>query len=321
MKRFFKGFPLAVVLGLIVPWIILSIGRETVRQPRIPTATESQGPTQPLRQYVNVLTESGLEEMVLSEYLTGVLLGEIPGSFHMEAKKAQAVVARTYTLRTTTMKDKHEGGAICTDPACCQAYCSPEGYLAAGGSMETVTQAAQAVSQTENTVLTYEGELIDATYFSCSGGMTEDAVAVWGADIPYLQSVESPGEEQAEHYTDTVTFTADAFQKALGVSLSGSCAGWFGETTHTDGGGVETMVIGGTVYRGTDLRQLLDLRSTAFTVTAVGTSVVITTRGYGHRVGMSQYGAQAMAEAGSGYEQILLHYYPGTEIDKGENMG
>ena len=325
MKEFWKGLPLAVFLGVVFPWVALCIARETVRWPQ-PEQTQEQQEQQeqlqqPYQQTVRVLHGDTVKEMKLSDYLTGVLLGEIPGSFHMEAKKAQAVVARTYTLRTVTVKDKHPGGAICTDSACCQAYCSPESYLAAGGSMETVTQAAQAVSQTENTVLRYAGELIDATYFSCSGGKTEDAVAVWGSDIPYLQSVESPGEEQAEHYTDTVIFTEDEFREALGTDLSGSCATWFGRCTYTDGGGVDTLEIGDTVYRGTQLRQLLGLRSTAFSVSAVGTDVVITTRGFGHRVGMSQYGAQAMAHSGSSWEQILLHYYPGTVIDKGENMG
>ncbi len=322
MKKWYEGWGFAVLLGVVVPWVILRLAagpREQLPEVTAPEVTRVTQQPQPL--HISVLQDGQTQEMELGAYLTGVLLGEIPGSFPMEAKKAQAVVARTYTLRTVTVKDKHPGGAICTDSACCQAYCSPEGYLASGGSMEYVTQAAQAVSSTAGMVLRYDGELIDATYFSCSGGRTEDAMAVWGADIPYLQSVESPGEEQAAHYTDTVRFTDREFQEALGVSLKGTADSWFGETTYTQGGGVDTMVIGDTVYSGTQLRQLLGLRSTAFTVTAIGTNVVITTRGFGHRVGMSQYGARAMADGGSSWEAILLHYYPGTVIDKAENMG
>lgn len=114
-----------------------------------------------------------------------------------------------------------------------------------------------------------------------------------GNGVPYLQAVASPGEEKAAHYTDTVRFSAGAFQDALGVKLSGSPGSWFRDVTYTDGGGVDTIVIGGTSYKGTDLRSALGLRSTAFSISTTEDTVTITTRGYGHRVGMSQYGADA----------------------------
>lgn len=150
------------------------------------------------------------------------------------------------------------------------------------------------MAATSGWVLTYEGELIEATYFSCSGGSTEDAAAVWGTEFPYLQAVASPGEEKAAHYTDTVRLSAEAFQDALGVTLSGSPGSWFRDVTYTDGGGIDTIVIGGTSYKGTSLRSALGLRSTAFSISTTEDTVTITTRGYGHRVGMSQYGADAM---------------------------
>ena len=146
--------------------------------------------------------------------------------------------------------------------------------------------------------------------------MTEDAAAVWGADIPYLQATESPGEEGATHYIDTVTFSAVEFQNALGVSLKGNAATWLGPVQYTRGGGVDTIEIGGTVYQGKTLRKLLNLRSTAFTMTAVGDTVIITTKGFGHRVGMSQYGAEAMAVDGYDYTEILAHYYKGAVLRK-----
>lgn len=172
----------------------------------------------------------------------------------------------------------------------------------------------RAVEATAGLVLTYEGSLIEATYFSCSGGSTEDAAAVWGTDFPYLQAVESPGEEQAAHYTDTVTLNAQSFQAALGETLPGAPDSWFGEITYTDGGGVAEMKIGGKTYSGTKLRRLLQLRSTAFTIRAGEDTIEITTKGYGHRVGMSQYGADAMAVKGSYFKTILAHYYPGTRL-------
>ena len=144
----------------------------------------------------------------------------------------------------------------------------------------------------------------------------EDAAAVWGTDFPYLQAVASPGEEKAAHYTDTVRFSAEAFQDALGVKLSGSPGSWFRDVTYTDGGGVDTIVIGGTSYKGTSLRSALGLRSTAFSISTTEDTVTITTRGYGHRVGMSQYGADAMAVTGSTCQEILVHYYPGTTLTK-----
>ena len=139
-------------------------------------------------------------------------------------------------------------------------------------------------------------------------------MAVWGRDFPYLRATDSPGEEEAVHYTDTVYFTEKEFQNALGISLPGTPDGWFGFTTYTSGGGVNTIRIGGRDYKGTELRKLLGLKSTAFTVSANPKGVTITTKGYGHRVGMSQYGADAMAEGGSSYEQILSYYYQGTSL-------
>ena len=170
-------------------------------------------------------------------------------------------------------------------------------------------------------MLTYQGQLIEATYFSCSGGSTEDAIAVWGTDYPYLRATDSPGEENAAHYTDTVEFSEEEFEALLDRDLRGEPESWFGLTTYTAGGGIASMDIGGSTYTGTQLRQLLGLRSTAFTVTTDNDCVIITTRGFGHRVGMSQYGADVMAASGSSCEEILGHYYQGTTLTrwKGEN--
>lgn len=311
MKHFWKEIVVALFLVLVMPWLTYAMLSRPAEQTQQDTTAYTIVPE---TENVNVWMEDRVQSMPLSDYLTGVLLCEIPGSFHMEAKKAQAVVARTYTLRTVSSKDKHPEQSVCTDSACCQGYRSPEEYIALGGTQKVIDQAAQAVSATRGTVLTYEGELIDATYFSCSGGQTEDAVAVWGSDVPYLQSVESPGEEAASHYTDEVSFTPEQLQQALGVQLSGKPESWIGDVTYTRGGGVDTMTIGGKAYSGTTLRSALGLRSTAFTVEIKDDLVIFTTKGFGHRVGMSQYGADAMAETGKTWQEILLHYYTDTEI-------
>ena len=252
--------------------------------------------------------------MDMDPYITGVVLAEMPASFEPEALKAQSVASRTYAWKASLTGGKHGDGSVCTESSCCQGYVAESTYLEKGGTQEAVDNVSLAVAQTSGCVLTYGGELIEATYFSCSGGSTEDAAAVWGTDYPYLQSVSSPGEEKAASYTQTLSFTPEEFQAALGREMNGAPESWFTITTYTEGGGVAAMTIGGETYTGTELRTMLSLRSTAFSVAASGAEIRITTRGYGHRVGMSQYGADAMAVQGSTYPEILGHYYPGTEL-------
>lgn len=269
---------------------------------------------------LRVIHNGALTDMNLDEYLVAVLLKEMPGSFEEEALKAQAVVARTYALKRNLKADKHSQGAVCTESSCCQGYCHPDDYIAAGGDPQFVEKMKKAVAQTKDLVLTYGDELIEATYFSCSGGKTEDAQAVWGAEVPYLQVVDSPGEENASHYTDTLQYTAQEFQQLLGDDLLGQPATWIKSITYTDGGGVDTIKIGNVTYTGTRIRSLLKLPSTSFVISAVGDHLIITTKGFGHRVGMSQYGADAMAVDGHSFEEILNHYYSGTILQKWDDI-
>ena len=223
------------------------------------------------------------------------------------------MAARTYTLRCVLGGSKHEDDAVCTDSKCCQAYCEPESYIKNGGTYENVKKVFDSVLQTAGEVLYYRDKLIMATYFSSAGHATEDAKAVWGNAFPYLTTVSSP-EGDDRYNGQQVTFTADEFQKKLGVTLKGKPESWFGAVTYTVGGGVDQIRIGGTLYKGTTVREKLGLRSTDFTITTTDTTITFTTNGYGHRVGLSQYGADAMAATGSDYETILLHYYTGTRL-------
>lgn len=323
MKPVWKEFLIALFMGLFLPWIVLWIvvgiqnagtePAETQTQPPQSEVTEASQSASQLQMYLRG-TDGTVTAMEMDEYLVGVVLAEMPADFEQEAQKAQAVVARTFTQKAVVTGGKHGDSSVCTDPACCQAYISEDAYLEKGGDGSAVERVRSAVMATSGYVLTYEGELIEATYFSCSGGSTEDAVAVWGTEFPYLRAVESPGEENAAHYTDTVTFTKSEFAGALGVTLSGSPGSWVGPVTYTAGGGVNTMVIGGKEFKGTQLRSLLGLRSTAFTISAEESAVTIVTKGFGHRVGMSQYGADAMAASGSAYQEILAYYYQGTTL-------
>lgn len=321
MEKSYKQLLAALILGMLAPGLLLNVGSAgtSASSPPAQTETATQPATQPLTRaiYIPVLMEDGIVcIMELESYVLGVVLAEMPASFEMEALKAQAVVARTYGLRRLRLGDRHPSSAICTDPACCQAYISQQAYLQDRGYRQDIAKIAQAVRETEGQVLTYQGQLAEATYFSCSGGRTEDAHAVWGESIEYLQAVDSPGEEDAEHYLGSVHFTPEEFCTALNRQLEGSPESWLGEVSHTPGGGVDMQFIGGIAYPGIQLRQLLGLNSTAFTMTADGGGITVTTKGKGHRVGMSQYGADAMAVSGSGYQQILAHYYLGTKIDK-----
>ena len=311
-------FIFAVVIpGIIIEWmpngkIRQEPDQSVPEQQSQPSISETIGTDEIL---LSVILNDGIKMIELEDYVSGVVLAEMPASFDTEALKAQAVVARTYVLRRYNSDGKHHDAVICAKSSCCQGYKSDEAYLAEGGKVENISKIKEAVKTTKGVVLVYDGNLIEATYFSCSGGTTEDAVAVWGEDVPYLQSTTSPGEEYASKYITTVSFTAEEFQKRLGVELTGNSGSWFGKTVYTSGSGVATMKIGGKQFTGVQLREKLDLYSTAFSMTVIGKSIVITTRGYGHRVGMSQYGADAMAKKGHNYKQILAHYYSGVEIE------
>lgn len=318
MRTVLKDILISVFMGMILPGILLNLAvlwldsQPQAQAKTAPALQETQPETLPLP--MRLRSGEQVEEGDMDTYLVGVLLAEMPASFELEALKAQAVAARTYTRKAYVTGGKHGDGSVCVDAACCQAYLTEEAYFAKGGTEEGLNKIRTAVLSTSGQCLTYGGELIEATYFSCSGGYTEDAAAVWGTDYPYLQALPSPGEEEAAYDTDTVIFTEQQFQSALGTGLPGNPAGWFGIPTYTEGGGVAHMAIGGETYTGTQLRSLLNLRSTAFSISAEGDTITVTTRGYGHRVGMSQYGADAMAVAGNTFAQILAYYYPGTQL-------
>lgn len=315
MKQLGKDLAFAVVVGMLIPGLLLNaawaVWNRAVETERENAARQQNVTVLPvrLRSVSGTVTE---EEM--DEYLVGVVLAEMPASFEPEALKAQAVVARTYARKAWETGGKHGDGSVCVSPTCCQGWKSEADYLGQGGREEDILKVRQAVRSTSGQVLTYEGSLIEATYFSCSGGRTEDAVAVWGTEFPYLQAVDSPGEEGASCYTDRVTLSVGEVERRLGISLTVPPKNWVGDVTYTQGGGVDTIVIGGRYFTGTEVRALLGLRSTAFSITVQPDSITVDTRGYGHRVGMSQYGADAMAALGHTYKDILAHYYQGTEL-------
>lgn len=313
MKLIWKQVVQAVALGTALPGMLFSAAADFGGEIQ-PNAAEHSQVQQAEPVCVPVMKKDGqVVQMNLEDYISRVVLGEMPASFDSEALKAQAVAARTYTLCCVVGGDKHPEGAVCTDYRCCQEYREPEDYIRSGGSYASVQKVFEAVEETAGQVLYYEDDLVMATYFASAGGTTEDAREVWGNPVPYLTVVSSPEGDDA-YNGETVTYTAEEFQSILGVTLKGKPESWFGRVSYTVGGGVDRMRIGGKLYDGVELRGMFGLRSTIFTVTTTENTITFETMGYGHRVGMSQYGADAMAELGSDYAQILNHYYPGTEL-------
>ena len=251
------------------------------------------------------------EEMPLEEYIIGVVGAEMPASFPLEALKAQAVAARTYAVRHMTAFGGSgcSGADICTDSGCCQSYKSTEQLKKkfGGDARQYMDKLRQAVYETEGEYAAYKGEPIEALYHSSAGGRTEDAQNVFSAALPYLVGVDSPGEETAGKYAAEVTVSLGEFTNRVNKK-------WPAAKLKKNRLGEQVKVVS-RYDSGRELRRLFDLNSANFTL-SIGEKVTIRTKGYGHGVGMSQYGARAMALEGAGYEEILKHYYTGVEIEK-----
>lgn len=264
------------------------------------------------------------EQMTLERYLTGVVRGEMPASFEMEALRAQAAAERSYVYYQLAAgrKDAHPDADFCTDHTCCSAYLSETAAREKWGGdfAPWNTRVEQAVSDTDGQVVLYNGRPILAVFHSSSAGRTAAAGDVWSGDLPYLVSVDSPeGEETVPNYYSTVTFTAaEAKEKLLAahpeLKLSGTPDRWFGAAAENGSGRVETVSVGGTDIEGTELRRIFDLRSACFTVAADSESVTFRVTGYGHGVGMSQYGANQLAREGKTWQEILEWYYTGATV-------
>ncbi len=251
-----------------------------------------------------------------NEYLTGVVAAEMPALFEKEALKAQAVAARTYAMYTHS--DTHTED-VCTDPGHCQAYYTKEDMALAWGNDFNfyLDKISSAVKETENELITYNSEPIMAVFHSMGGGKTENSLDVWGNAVPYLVSVESPGEDEAANYFSEKIIPFESFKETFLSHFPNASLTSFQDISHpllTDGGHVKSMIIGGVSVSGTKMRSMYDLRSTKFTLSEKEGNIVFSVTGYGHGVGMSQYGANAMAKQGKTYKEILSHYYPGTSL-------
>lgn len=267
----------------------------------------------------NEITQIGLDE-----YLLGVVSAEMPASYDIEALKAQAVVARTYTMYTITHNgSKHGDGTICTSSACCQAWISKEDRMNKWSEEERDSnwqKIEEAVYSTKGQVIEYNGEVIDAFFHSNSGGKTEVPVNVWGGtDFPYLQVVETAGEDEYSQYSSEVNFSKQDFITKMKAKYSDFTIDWNESECikiieYTDSGRARTVKVGNKEISGVEARSIFGLKSANFEVSIDGDNIKFSVLGYGHGVGMSQTGADAMAKNGSTYEEIINHFYAGIKI-------
>jgi stage II sporulation protein D len=257
------------------------------------------------------------EKIPTEEYLVGSLAAEMNAGYNLEALKAQAVACATFAIYRT----QEQGKAAITDSGVGdQAYISDDQRKTKWGSSYDSYEAKleEAVDAVYGQIITYENKPILAAFHSSNAGLTESAKIVWNDDLPYLQSVSSPGDKLSPDYKTTTTFTPGeiktAFDKISGVDFSGKQNGWFGAAKQTEAGTVTSVQVGGKELTGQQVRDALGLRSSDFTVGYADGSFKFSVLGFGHMVGMSQYGADFMARQGNDYKTILTHYYPDTDL-------
>lgn len=309
---------IALLAALLLPVVWMSY--------IVPPSQQPVAPAQDSELMFTVLTQNGVETWNMADYLPGVLAGEMPALFESEALKAQAVAARTYIrYRIEHPSGNHPEADICDDPACCKAFSTHTELQEKWGNHFAAyyDKMCAAVRETDGQYLQYNGAPIQAVFHSSSAGVTQASGEIWN-DCPYLQSVVSP--ETAADVPDFVTeveISADDFKTAVltfcpNLVFPDDPAQWLGGTVINQSSRADHTSVCGTDIPATQMRTLFGLRSTAYTLeyTAQGT-FLFTVTGYGHGVGMSQYGANVYAKQGETYTDILSHYYPGTELVSG----
>lgn len=264
-----------------------------------------------------------IEEVELDTYLCNVVSAEMPADFDIEALKAQAIVARTYTVYKINNK-KHQNADICDDSKCCQAWISKNKRFerwADGKKEENWNKIETAVNSTKGKIITYNNEPINAFFHSNSGGITELPVNVWGggSDLPYLQIVETSGEDTYNQFNSEINLTNDELLNKLKEKYSDIKINFEDNEEikileYTDSKRVKTVKFGNINISGTEARSILGLKSTNFEIIKEKDRVIFKVKGYGHGVGMSQTGADSMAKQGKNYEEIIKHFYAGIEI-------
>ena len=263
-----------------------------------------------------------VEEVPIDIYLCNVVSAEMPADYEIEALKAQAVVARTYTIYKA-QNPKHENADICDDSKCCQAWVSKDTRLSRWEESKRDSnwqKIEKAVNETAGKIVTYDGKPINAFFHANSGGTTELPVNVWGGSgLPYLQVVETAGEEGYTQYSSEVILSNAELIEKLKVKYSDIQINFNNAEDikikeYTDSNRVKTVKFGNHELSGVETRTILGLKSTNFEITKENDNIKFAVKGYGHGVGMSQTGADTMAKQGSNYDNIIKHFYKDVEI-------
>lgn len=274
-------------------------------------------------------SETGKNETIpFEDYIKGVVSSEMPSSFHLEALKAQAVAARTYSLARVLKAEAngnpeaHKSAALC-DTTHCQVYQNTSELKEIKGKewmKNDWKKICKATDETAGKLLYYKGELVEqALFHSSSGGKTENSEDVFASAVPYLVSVDSPYEDEATHQEEQHSFSIQELSDSVKSKYPDISFGTINSSNikvlnRSSGNRVEKIQLGNGILEGRELREALNLPSSNFTIEISNETVTFTTNGSGHGVGMSQYGANGMAKNGYNYKEILTHYYSGTEI-------
>lgn len=265
---------------------------------------------------VRVLTKNNtVEKINLEDYLVGVVSGEVPVSFEKEAIKAQAVAARTYALKQIENHKNYEYDV--KDDTSSQVYQTDEELRNKWGNNydEYVKKIKKCVNETEGEYVSYNNEVIYAFFFSTSNGKTEDNKNVFGKDLPYLKVVDSSFDEsETKNFTTVKIVSLDDFYKQLNLEKSDELN--ITDIVRTESGRISSIMVNGKAFTGRDFQKRLSLKSNDFTIQKNNENITITTKGFGHGVGMSQYGANALAKRHKTYDEILKYYYQGTNLQK-----
>lgn len=263
-----------------------------------------------------------VEQIDLDTYLYGVVASEMPATFELEALKAQAVVARTYTIYQIKNGSKHENADVCDSSYCCQAWISKENRMARweeDKAEEYWNKILEAVNNTKGKIIFYEGEPINALFHSNSGGSTEISLNVWGGNFPYFQTVETSGEESYSSYSSEVEISKDDLIKKMlerysDFKIDFSDNNCINIEEYTSSGRISKISIGNKQISGVEARSIFGLKSAKFNFEILENSIKFSVLGYGHGVGLSQCGSDVLAKNGKNYEEIIRYYYKDVEI-------
>lgn len=267
-----------------------------------------------------------IKEIDVEEYVAGVVSSEMQVNFEKEALKAQAVAARTYYYSKRLSSCSEGQGAEICDSIHCQVYTTKEEKLTTWPEDKRESnwnKIREAVKETEGEVLVYSGELVKhPQFFSTSSGKTENCIDVFSEDIPYLKSIESPGEEIAPKFKSIINIDKSTFINVITNNYKNTALNYenlqnnIKILSRTEGGAVKEIKLGKVTISGIEFRNLFNINSANFTLNIIENEVIINCTGYGHGVGMSQWGANIMAKEGKNYKDILKHYYSGVNIEK-----